>query len=89
LRRKFVELKEGDMVMVHIRPERYPKVMYKKFHSKSAGPYKILKKINFNTYVLDLLKDIGISNVFNIEDLTYTKGMMNMNLMMLLLLNSH
>ena len=44
--------------------------MYKKFHSRSAGPYKILNKINFNAYVLDLLEDIGISNVFNIEDLT-------------------
>ena len=44
--------------------------MYKKLHSGSVGPYKALKKISSNTYVLYLPKDMGISNVFNVEDLT-------------------
>ena len=56
--------------MVRIRPERYPKGIYKKLHSKNVGPYKVLKKISSNAYVLDLLKNIGISNIFNIKDLT-------------------
>ncbi|KAF8390901.1 hypothetical protein HHK36_023200 [Tetracentron sinense] len=71
LRRKFTKFNEGDMVMVRIRPELGA---YKKLHSKSAGLYKVLKKISSNSYVLDLLEDMGISNVFNIEDLTLYPG---------------
>jgi hypothetical protein len=48
--------------------------MYKKLHSRSAGPYKVLRKISSNAYVLDLLDSMGISNVFNIEDLTIYHG---------------
>ena len=58
------------MVMVLIRPERYPKGKYKKLHSKNVGPQRVLKKISSNAYVLDLPKNMGISNIFNIEDLT-------------------
>nr|XP_027107408.1 uncharacterized protein LOC113727444 [Coffea arabica] len=73
-KKKFAEFEEGDEVMVHIRPERYPKGVYKKLHSRSAGPFKVLKKISSNAYVLELPKDMGISNVFNIEDLTAYDG---------------
>ncbi|KAF7144488.1 hypothetical protein RHSIM_Rhsim04G0004700 [Rhododendron simsii] len=74
LRRRFAEFDEGDMVMVRVKPERYPKGVYKKLHSKSAGPFKVLKKISSNAYVLELPDDMGISNVFNIEDLTRYSG---------------
>ncbi|KAL3513462.1 hypothetical protein ACH5RR_026179 [Cinchona calisaya] len=66
--------KEGDEVMVRIRPERYTKGVYKKLHSGSAGPFKILKKISSNAYVLELPEDMGISNIFNIENLTSYAG---------------
>lgn len=44
--------------MVHMRPERYSNSVYKKFNSKSAGPYKNLKKISFNAYVVDSPDDM-------------------------------
>jgi len=44
-----------------ICPERIPPETIKKSHARSAGPYKIIKKINPNTYVIDLLSDFGIS----------------------------
>ncbi|KAL3507023.1 hypothetical protein ACH5RR_032405 [Cinchona calisaya] len=75
LKRKFAKFQEGGVeVMVHIHPERYPKGVNKKLHSISAGPFKILKKIGSNAYALELPKDMGISNVFNIEDLTSYAG---------------
>ncbi|KAL3503994.1 hypothetical protein ACH5RR_033835 [Cinchona calisaya] len=60
--------------MVRIHPERYPNGVYKKLHSRNAGPFKILKKISSNAYVLELPEDMSINNIFNIEDLTsYTR----------------
>lgn len=74
VRRHFVDFEEGDMVMVRIRPEQFPKGTYKKLHSNYVGLYKIVKKISSNAYVLELPSNMGISNVFNVEDLTMYPG---------------
>jgi hypothetical protein len=37
--------------------------------SRAAGPYKILEKINDNTYKLELPPEFEISPTFNISDL--------------------
>jgi hypothetical protein len=58
------------MVMIQTKNERYLKGVYKKFHSKSAGSYFHLRRISSNAYVLDVPEHMGISNLFNIEDLT-------------------
>ena len=64
----------SDYVMIRMRPERFPPRTVKKLHARSAGPFKILKKINSNAYVVDLLPDFGISYTFNIEDLVSYRG---------------
>lgn len=65
-----VEFKEGDIVMVRIWFERLPLGSSKKLHPHNASPFKILKKISVNAYVLDLPLDLAISPTFNVEDLT-------------------
>ena len=43
-------------------------------HIRSAGPFKILNKLNCNTYVIDLPRYYSISYTFNINDLADYKG---------------
>ena len=59
--------------MIRIRPDRFPPRAVKKLTARSADPFKILKKINPNAYVIDLPLDFKISSTFNISDLVAYK----------------
>jgi len=63
--------------MVRMRPERFPLEIAKKITHASAGPFQILKKINSNAYVVDLLPDFGINCTFNVEDLVSYRATFN------------
>ncbi|KAK1664967.1 hypothetical protein QYE76_053126 [Lolium multiflorum] len=65
----------GDMVWVHFRKDRFPKLRKSKLLPRGAGPYKVLAKINDNAYSIDLpLDEFGVSNSFNVADLTPYDG---------------
>ena len=60
--------------MIRIRPERYPSGIVKKLQACIAGPFKVLKKLGPNAYVIDIPSDYGISSIFNIADLLAFRG---------------
>jgi hypothetical protein len=74
IRRRHMEFQVGDYVMIRVRPERFPFGAVKKLHARSAGPFKVLKRVGPNAYVLELPSDYDISSTFNIEDLVAFKG---------------
>ena len=53
-----LEFNVGDHVIIWIRPERFQQGTVKKLNARSADPYKILKKINSNAYIIGLLSDL-------------------------------
>ncbi|KAK1608582.1 hypothetical protein QYE76_032255 [Lolium multiflorum] len=68
-KRKEMLFKPGDMVWVHFRKDRFPKLRNSKLLPR--GPYKVLAKINDNAYSIDLpIDEFGVSNSFNVADLT-------------------
>ena len=74
-KRKEILFKPGDMVWVHFRKDRFPKLRKSKLLPRGAGPYKVLAKINDNAYSIDLpIDEFGVSNSFNVADLTPYDG---------------
>ena len=50
--------------MVYLKKQRFPIGTYHKLKYNKIGPSKILKKINDNSYEVELLSGLDISDVF-------------------------
>jgi hypothetical protein len=66
---KEVKLEPGDLVWLHLRKKQFPELRKSKLMSRAVGPFKILAKINDNTYKLELPPEFEVSPSFIISDL--------------------
>ena len=64
-----LQFKVGDLVMAYLRKERLPKGHPTKFLLKKIWPLKIVHKFGNNAYEVELPLNLGISPIFNVNDL--------------------
>ena len=62
--------KEGDLVWIHLRKERFPPGYFGKLKPQANGPIWVLQQIGENAYKIELLGDYGVLATFNIANLS-------------------
>jgi hypothetical protein len=64
-----LQFEVGDLILAHLKKERFPRGTYNKLKMKKIGPCRVLRKFGANAYEIELPDGIRISSIFNILDL--------------------
>jgi hypothetical protein len=67
--RRELQFEVGDLILAHLRKERFPRRMYNKLKMKKIEPCRVMNKFGANAYEIELPDGIGISLILNISDL--------------------
>nr|GFB58500.1 RNA-directed DNA polymerase [Tanacetum cinerariifolium] len=65
---KQILYQEGDLVWIHLCKQRFSAGRYGKLKPREDGPFRVLKKINYNAYKIELSGYYNVSTTFNVAD---------------------
>jgi len=68
--RKEVVFRPGDLVLIHLKKDRFPTNRKGRLIPWSKGPFEVLERIHDNAYKIDLPRDNNVLATFNVSDLS-------------------
>jgi hypothetical protein len=67
--RRELQFEVGDLIISHLRKERFPRGTYKKIKMKKIGLCRVIRKFGANAYEIELPDGVRISPIFNVTKL--------------------